>query len=71
MERKVSAISDIGGQIAVTFNDGEGCVFHRFGKTIYTTTTPGVLKKTLVELKKDVKNTDFNIDKLRALWVES
>ena len=71
MERKVEYISDIGGQIAVTFNDGEGCVFHKFGKTIYTTTTPRVLKKTLVNLKKDVKDTNFNVEELKKLWVEN
>ena len=69
MERKVASISDIGGSIAVTFNDGEGCMFHRFGKDILTTTSPGVLKKTLVNLKKDVKDTNFNLEELKKLWI--
>lgn len=69
MERKVVSISDIGGNIAVTFNDSEGCVFHKFGKDIFTTTSPGVLKKTLVNLKKDVKDTNFNVEELRKLWI--
>ena len=71
MERKVVSISDIDGNIKVTFNDTEYCMFHRFGKDILTTTSPGVLKKTLVNLKKDVKDTNFNVEELKKLWVEN
>ena len=71
MERKVVSISDIGGSISVIFNDTEYCMFHRFGKDILTTTSPGVLKKTLVNLKKDVKDTNFNVEELKKLWVEN
>ena len=71
MERKVVSISDIDGNIKVTFNDTEYCMFHRFGKDILTTTSPGVLKKTLVNLKKDIKDTNFNIEELKKLWVEN
>ena len=69
MERKVVSISDIDGNIKVTFNDTEYCMFHRFGKDILTTTSPGVLKKTLVNLKKDVKDTNFNVEELKKLWI--
>ena len=58
MERKVANIVEINGNIAVTFNDGESCVFHKFAGGIFTTTSPGVLKKTLVNLKKDVIKTN-------------
>ena len=71
MERKVVSISDIGGSISVIFNDGESCVFHKFAGGIFTTTSPGVLKKTLVNLKKDVKDTNFNVEELKKLWVEN
>ena len=71
MERKVVSISDIGGSISVIFNDAEYCMFHRFGKDILTTTSPGVLKKTLVNLKKDIKDTNFNVEELKKLWVEN
>ena len=71
MERKVVSISDIDGNIKVTFNDGESAIFYPFAKTIYTQTSPGVLKKTLVNLKKDVKDTNFNIEELKKLWVEN
>ena len=71
MERKVVSISDIGGSISVIFNDTEYCMFHRFGKDILTTTSPGVLKKTLVNLKKDIKDTNFNVEELKKLWVEN
>ena len=71
MERKVVSISDIGGSISVIFNDGESTIFYPFAKTIYTQTSPRVLKKTLVNLKKDVKDTDFNVEELKRLWVEN
>ena len=69
MERKVVSISDIGGSISVIFNDTEYCMFHRFGKDILTTTSPRVLKKTLVNLKKDIKDTNFNVEELKKLWI--
>jgi hypothetical protein len=69
MEREVVSISDIGGGISVIFNDGESCVFSKFGKTIYTQTSPGVLKKTLVLLKQDIKDTNFNVEELKNLWI--
>ena len=71
MERKVANIVEINGNIAVTFNDGESCVFHKFAVGISTTTSIGVLKKTLVKLKKDVKDTNFNVEELKKLWVEN
>ena len=71
MERKVVSISDIGGSISVIFNDGESAIFYPFAKTIYTQTSPGVLKKTLVNLKKDIKDTNFNVEQLKKLWVEN
>ena len=69
MERKVASISDIGGNISVIFNDGESAIFYPFAKTIYTQTSPRVLKKTLVNLKKDVKDTNFNVEELKKLWI--
>ena len=69
MERKAVSISDIDGNIKVTFNDTEYCIFHKFGKDILTTTSPRVLKKTLVNLKKDVKDTNFNVEELKKLWI--
>ena len=71
MERKVVSISDIGGSISVIFNDGESAIFYPFAKTIYTQTSPRVLKTTLVNLKKDVKDTNFNVEELKKLWVEN
>ena len=71
MERKVVSISDIEGSISVIFNDGESAIFYPFAKTIYTQTSPRVLKKTLVNLKKDVKDTNFNVEELKKLWVEN
>ena len=51
--------------------NGESAIFYPFAKTIYTQTSPRVLKKTLVNLKKDVKDTNFNVEELKKLWVEN
>ncbi len=69
-QRKITAISNIGGSVSVIFNDGESAVFYPFSKTIYTQTSPGVLKKTLVEFKKDIKQYNWDINKLQELWIE-
>ena len=68
-ERKITSISNIGGSISIIFNDGESAVFYPFSKTIYTQTSPGVLKKTLSEFKKDILKTNWNIEELRKLWI--
>ena len=70
-ERKITAITKIGDSISIIFNDGESAVFYPFAKTIYTQTSPGVLKKTLSEFKKDVIKTGWDIDKLRKLYINA
>jgi hypothetical protein len=69
MEREVVSISDIGGSISIIFNDGESAVFYPFAKTIYTTTSPGVLKKTLTDFKKDIVKYKWDINQLKNLWI--
>ena len=69
--RKIVSIINIGGSISIIFNDGESAVFYPFSKTIYTQTSPGVLKKTLVELKKDIKKYNFNAEELSKLYIEN
>ena len=71
MKRKIVNIEKIGRNISVTFNDKESCVFHPFSKNndIYTTTTLGVLKSTLVELKKDIKKHDWDVEELKKIWI--
>lgn len=68
-ERKIVSIINIGGSISIIFNDGESAVFYPFSKTIYTQTSPGVLKKTLSEFKKDILKTNWNVTELEKLWV--
>ena len=67
--RKITSISNIGGSISIIFNDGESAVFYPFSKTIYTQTSPGVLKKTLSEFKNDIKKFNWDINKLQELWL--
>lgn len=69
MERKIVSIGSIGDSISIIFNDGESAVFYKFAKSIYTQTSPGVLKKTLSEFKKDIAKTNWNIKELEKLWI--
>jgi hypothetical protein len=69
--RKITSISKIGGSISIIFNDGERAVFYPFSKTVYTQTSPGVLKKTLSEFKKDIVKTNWNVIELSKLYIES
>lgn len=69
-QRKITSISNIGGNVSIIFNDGESAIFYPFSKTIYTQTSPGVLKKTLVNFKNDIKKYDWDINKLQELWIQ-
>lgn len=70
MERKITAITKIGDSISVIFNDGESAVFYPFAKTIYTQTSPGVLKKTLSNIKKDIQEFGFDAEVLSRLYIK-
>lgn len=69
MERQITSIILIGNTISIVLNNGESALFTKFGKTIYTQTSPGVLKKTLSEFKKDIVKFDWDVEKLRTLWI--
>ena len=71
MERKITAITEIGDSISIIFNDGESAVFYPFAKTIYTQTSPGVLKKTLTEIKKDIQEFGFDAEVLSRLYIKN
>ena len=70
-ERKITAITKIGDSISIIFNDGESAVFYPFGKTIYTQTSSGVLKKTLTEIKKDIQKFGFDAEVLSHLYIKN
>lgn len=68
--RKIVSISNEGDKIIkVVFSDDEFAVFSSFAKSIYTQTSPGVLKKTLVNFKSDIKKYNWDINKLQELWI--
>ena len=69
-ERKIVSISNEGDKIIkVVFSDNEFAVFSSFAKSIYTQTSPGVLKKTLSEFKKDIVKTNWDVKELERLWI--
>ena len=57
--------------IKVLLSNKEWAVFYPFAKTIYTQTSPGVLKKTLSEFKKDIIKTNWNAEELSRLYINN
>ena len=70
-ERKITEIKQGNDAVTFVFNDKEFCVFAKFGKTIYSTTSPGVLKKTLTEIKKDIQEVGFDAEVLSRLYIKN
>lgn len=71
MENKITEIKQ--GQDSLTFifnnDDKQFAVFCMFGKTIFTTTSPGILKSTLVNIKNDIKQFGFDAEIMRKLYI--
>jgi len=70
MERKITSIINIGNNISVIFNDGESALFTKFGKTIFTEVSENVKKKTLSEFKKDIVKYNWDVEKLKKIWIK-
>ena len=73
MENKITEIRQ--GQDSLTFifnnDDKQFAVFTKFGKTTYSTTSPGILKSTLVNIKNDIKILGFEAEVMRKLYIEN
>lgn len=71
MENKITEIKQ--GQDSLTFifnnDDKQFAVFTRFGKTTYTSTSPGILKSALVKIKEDIKQFGFDAEVMRKLYI--
>lgn len=67
---KITSILKIGRELSIIFDNGESSVLYPFGKTIYTTTSKNILKKDLIEFKKDVIKYDWNAQELEKIWIE-
>jgi hypothetical protein len=70
---KITDIKQAKDSVTFIFNndDKQFAVFTKFGKTLYTSTSPGILKSTLVEIKKDVKEFGFDEKILKKLWMSN
>ena len=67
---KVTKIYNIGEHLAFDFNNSSTAVFHKFGeKDIYTTVTETLNKKSLDEIKKDIKKVSWNINELEKIYL--
>ena len=73
MEIKITDIKQVKDSVTFIFNndDKQFAVFTKFGHSIYTSTSPGILKSTLVEIKKDIKEFGFDENKLKKLWMSN
>ena len=73
MENKITEIKQ--GQDSLTFifnnDDKQFAVFTKFGHSIYTSTSPGILKKTLSLIKEDIKILGFDAEVMRKLYIEN
>ena len=66
---KVTKIYNVGEHLAFDFNNSSTAIFHKFGKDIYTTVTEDLNKKSLEEIKKDIKKTDWNKQELEKIYL--
>ena len=66
---KVTKIYNVGEHLAFDFNNSSTAVFHKFGQDIYTTVTENLNKKSLEGIKKDLKKTDWDINKLEKIYL--
>ncbi len=68
---KIKSITQIGNEISIITECGESAVFYPFSanKDVYTTTSSGLYKYQLKEFKKDIKKYDWDINKLKELYL--
>lgn len=73
MENKITEIRQGQDSLTFIFNNDEKqfAVFTKFGKTTYTSTSPGILKKTLSLIKEDIKILGFEAEVMRELYIEN
>ena len=70
MERTVTEIKQGSDALTFVFNENESCVFAKFGKDIFTSVSAGVLKKTLINIKKDIQEFGFDAEVLSRLYIK-
>ena len=73
MENKITEIKQGQDSLTFIFNNDEKqfAVFTKFGHSIYTSTSPGILKKTLSLIKEDIKILGFEAEVMRELYIEN
>ena len=73
MENKITEIRQGQDSLTFIFNNDEKqfAVFTKFGHSIYTSTSPGILKKTLSLIKEDIKILGFEAEVMRELYIEN
>ena len=72
MENKITEIRQEQDSLTFIFNndDKQFAVFTKFGHSIYTSTSPGILKKTLSLIKEDIKILGFDAEIIGGLWIQ-
>ena len=69
---KITEIKQGQDSLTFIFNNDEKqfAVFTKFGHTTYSTTSPGILKSTLVNIKNDIKKFGFDAEIIGGLWIQ-
>jgi hypothetical protein len=66
---KVQNFCKIGDSVSVNFTNGESAVLYKFGRDVYTTVSPGLNKKSLESIKKDIKKFNWNVQELEKIYL--
>ncbi|MGL5717668.1 MAG: hypothetical protein ACRCX2_31945 [Paraclostridium sp.] len=70
MERKIESIEYTDKKIKIIFNDKEWANFYSFGKDVFTIVSDEVLKSTLLEFKKDILKSKWNVEQLKEWYLK-
>ena len=69
--RNITSITQGDESITVNFSDGEFAVVAKFGQSLYSSTSPNVLKSTLVNIKKDIQEFGLDSEILSKLYIKN
>lgn len=69
LRMNIESIEKVNSAIFVRLTNGEYASFHKFGDTIYSTVSEGVHKSSFEEFKKDIVKYNWDVEKLRELYV--
>lgn len=71
MEIKITSIKSYGNHIDIILNNSSYATFYKLGNLgdIYTVTSDNISKHSLLEFKKSIKLCEWDINKLKKIWL--